>query len=69
MIGALLIFPIFFFRHYIQDGGKWPARMLADLGITEEAMHVRRAGMLPYLTAVGGIVVVALSWWYFWVLT
>ena len=69
VIGALLIIPIFFYRHYIQDGGKWPSRMLADLGITEEAMHVRRAGMLPYLTVLGGIAVVALSWWYFWVLT
>jgi amino acid transporter len=69
VIGALLIIPIFIYRHYIQDRGKWPARMLADLGITEEAMHVRRAGMLPYLTVAGGIVVVALSWWYFWVLT
>jgi amino acid transporter len=66
VIGAALIIPIFIFRHYIQDHGKWPAKMLADLGITEDAMQVRKAGMLPYITAAGGILVAALSWWYFW---
>ena len=66
VIGALLIIPIFIFRHYIQDHGKWPAKMLTDLGITEEMMHVRKAGMLPYVTIAGGILVVAASWWFFW---
>ena len=66
IIGAALIIPIFIFRHYIQDHGKWPAKMLTDLGITEEMMHVRKAGALPYLTIAGGALVVAASWWYFW---
>jgi hypothetical protein len=66
VIGAALIIPIFIFRHYIQDGGKWPAKMLTDLGITEEMMHVRKAGVLPYLTAAGGIATAALGWWIFW---
>ena len=38
-----------------------PAKMLTDLGITEEMMHVRKAGMLPYVTIAGGILVVAAS--------
>ena len=33
-------------------------------------MHVRKAGMLPYLTvAARRLVVAAASWWYFWVVT
>jgi amino acid transporter len=66
LIGAALIIPIFIFRHYIQDHGKWPAKMLADLGITEDAMAIRKAGVLPYLTVLGGVLVVFASWWYFW---
>ncbi len=66
IIGAALIIPIFIFRHYIQDHGKWPSKMLTDLGITEEMMHVRKAGMLPYVTIAAGALVVAASWWYFW---
>ena len=67
IIAAALIIPIFIHRHYIQDGGKWPGKMLADLGVTEEVMHIRKAGLLPYATALGGILVALLGWWYFWV--
>ena len=28
--------------------------MLTDLGITEEMMHVRKAGALPYVTVAAG---------------
>ena len=28
-----LILPVFVYRHYIQDGGKFPKEALADLGI------------------------------------
>jgi amino acid transporter len=66
VIGAALIIPIFIFRHYIQDGGKWPAKMLADLGITADAMAIRKAGMLPYLTILGGIAAMALGYYIFW---
>ncbi|TGR94386.1 amino acid permease, partial [Mesorhizobium sp. M2E.F.Ca.ET.209.01.1.1] len=33
LITAALIIPVFCFRHYIQDGGKFPEHMLADLGM------------------------------------
>jgi len=66
LIGAALIIPIFIFRHYIQDGGKWPAKMLADLGITADAMAVRKAGMLPYLTVLGGVAMMLLGYYIFW---
>ena len=66
LIGALLIIPIFIYRHYIQDKGKFPSKMLADLHVSLEALEVRKAGVLPYLTALGGVLVVAVAWWYYW---
>jgi amino acid transporter len=59
---AALIFPVFAFRHYVQDGGKFPARMLADLGVKDEhGLGEKRAGILPYLTLAGGIAVVLIA--------
>ena len=49
-----------------QDGGKFPSKMLADLGVTAEAIQIRKAGVLPYMTAAGGALVVFASWYYFW---
>lgn len=59
---AALIIPVFWFRHYIQDKGKFPDRMLADLGI-KDAGHLgeKKAGMLPYLTLAAGVAVVLIS--------
>jgi amino acid transporter len=66
LIFAALIVPVFWFRHYVQDGGKFPTRMLEDLGITgSNQLGERRAGNLPYLALLGGIVVVLLSAWIF----
>ncbi|WP_395023350.1 APC family permease [Dongia sp.] len=63
---AALIFPVFAFRHYVQDGGKFPARMLADLGVKDEhGLGEKRAGVLPYVTLAGGIAVVLISNWIF----
>jgi amino acid transporter len=59
---AALIFPVFAFRHYVQDGGKFPARMLEDLGVTDaQGLGEKRAGMLPYVTLVGGLAVVLIT--------
>ncbi len=63
---AALIIPVFWFRHYVQDGGKFPKRMLEDLGIKEEGnLGERKAGMLPYVTLAAGIAVVLISNWVF----
>ncbi len=62
---AALIIPVFCYRHYIQDGGKFPAHMLDDLGIRQEDLRERKAGMLPYLTLIAGLVVVLISNWIF----
>ena len=50
LIAAALIIPVFWFRHYVQDGGKFPPHMLDDLGLKQSDLAVRKAGMLPYLT-------------------
>jgi amino acid transporter len=63
---AALIIPVFWFRHYVQDGGKFPARMLEDLGVGEtHSLGEKKAGMLPYVTLAGGIAVVLIANWVF----
>jgi len=65
VIAAALIIPVFWYRHYVQDGGKFPPHMLDDLGLKDSDLAVRKAGMLPYLTLAGGIAVVLISNWIF----
>ena len=62
---AALIFPVFYYRHYIQDGGKFPKGALAELGLKEGDMGEKKAGMLPYIALAGGAVVVLLANWFF----
>ena len=62
---AALIIPVFLFRHYVQDKGVFPAHMLTDLGLTQSDIGRRKAGMLPYLTLIAGLIVVLASNWYF----
>jgi amino acid transporter len=65
LIAAALIIPVFWFRHYVQDGGRFPAAMLDDLGVEAGTMGERRAGILPYLTLLAGVAVVLLANWIF----
>ena len=65
VIAAALIIPVFCYRHYVQDGGKFPPHMLADLGLKEGDLAVRKAGMLPYLTLAAGVAVVLIANWIF----
>jgi amino acid transporter len=65
LVFAALIIPVFYFRHYVQDGGKFPAEALADLGITNGELGERKAGLLPYAALVAGAVVVLVANWYF----
>ena len=62
---AALIIPVFWFRHYMQDGGKFPKETYDDLGLTEGDLGTRKAGMLPYLTLLAGAVVVLVANWFF----
>jgi hypothetical protein len=56
---------VFCFRHYIQDKGKFPEHMLADLGMAGADLSVKKAGMLPYLTLIAGVVVMLIANWVF----
>jgi len=64
LIAAALIIPVFWFRHYLQDGGRFPDRMMEDLGIRDgNNLGERKAGMLPYLVLVIGILVMLIAKW------
>jgi amino acid transporter len=65
LVFAALIFPVFWFRHYIQDGGKFPKEAYDDLGLPYGELGERKAGMLPYLTLIAGALVVLIANWYF----
>ncbi|MEX5689147.1 APC family permease [Pseudomonas silesiensis] len=54
---ALLILPVFCYRHYVQDRGRFPEAMLNDLYIQADAGR-KRAGWLPYATLIAGVLVV-----------
>lgn len=61
LIAAALIIPVFWYRHYVQDGGKFPARMLEDLALKEGDLGQKKAGILPYVVLIAGIAVVLIS--------
>ena len=65
LVFAALIVPVFMYRHYVQDGGNFPAGALDDLGLKDGDMGERRAGMLPYLALLAGAAVVLWSNWFF----
>jgi len=50
LIAITLIVPVFVFRHYVQDKGKFPDAMLLDMDLLPDAERPRRAGVLPYLS-------------------
>ncbi len=65
LIFAALIIPVFWCRHYVQDGGKFPRQAYIDLGLKEGELGERKAGMLPYLALMAGAVVVLWANWFF----
>jgi amino acid transporter len=56
-----LIVPVFAWRHYVVDKGRFPEAMTEDLHLISEAGVRTRASILPYLTIAAGIVVVVIS--------
>ncbi|MCA3562372.1 MAG: APC family permease [Aestuariivirga sp.] len=65
LVFAALIIPVFVFRHYVQDGGKFPKEALDDLGIVGSGLGERKAGVLPYLTLAAGAAVALWANWFF----
>lgn len=58
---ALMIIPVFLFRHYVQDRGVFPDQD----GSGGQFSTVRRAGILPYLALGAGIGIMLLCNWFF----
>jgi amino acid transporter len=56
-----LVIPVFGFRHYVRDGGRFPPGMLHDLGIPDGSLGERKAGPWPYLALAGGVGIVAVA--------
>jgi amino acid transporter len=65
LVFAAFIFPVFWYRHYVQDGGKFPKEAYEDMGLAYGDLGERKAGMLPYLTLVLGAAVVLWANWFF----
>ena len=65
LVAMLVVVPVFVWRHYLVDKGRFPPDMLADLHVDERDLDNRRAGMLPYLTLAAGVLVVIVSNWFF----
>ena len=65
LVFAAFIFPVFWFRHYVVDGGKFPKEAYDDLGLPYGELGQRKAGMLPYLALVAGAAVVLWANWFF----
>jgi len=55
LLVAALVLPVFAWRHYVVDCGRFPAHMLADLQIEDLATAPRRAGWKPYAALAGGV--------------
>ncbi|HJR23468.1 MAG TPA: APC family permease, partial [Dongiaceae bacterium] len=65
LAAAALIIPVFAFRHYVQDKGQFPARMLDDLGLKAGDLGQKKAGVLPYVVLAAGLAVVLIANWFF----
>jgi hypothetical protein len=50
LIAITFIVPVFVFRHYVQDKGRFPDAMLEDMDLRPDAERRQRAGVLPYLS-------------------
>ncbi|MBO9096828.1 MULTISPECIES: APC family permease [unclassified Rhizobium] len=57
-IFAALILPVFAYRHFVRDGGKFPEGAMEDLGLVGQDLGVKKAGILPYVALAAGLAVV-----------
>ena len=62
IVFSALIVPVFIWRHYVTDKGRFPDAMLDDMDLSNASIK-RRAGFLPYAALVLGVVVVFVSHW------
>jgi amino acid transporter len=60
-IFAALILPVFAYRHYVRDGGRFPVGAMEDLGLVGQDLGKRNAGILPYLALAAGLAIVLIA--------
>lgn len=60
-IFAALILPVFAYRHYVRDGGKFPVGAMEDLGLIGQDLGKKNAGILPYLALLAGLAIVLIA--------
>ncbi|MBA3909521.1 MAG: amino acid permease [Rhodobacter sp.] len=65
LVFAAFIFPVFWYRHYVQDSGKFPKEAYEDLGLPHGELGEKKAGILPYLALILGAGVVLWANWFF----
>jgi len=56
LLAAAMVLPVFAWRHFVADRGRFPAAMLSDLQIESLSDAPRRAGWKPYAALAGRIV-------------
>lgn len=62
LLFAVLVIPIFIYRHYIQDKGVFPKTMSQDmLAVSNGQQSGKGAGLWPYLTLVLGVLTVYIT--------
>lgn len=61
LIFAILIIPVFLIRHYIQDNGHFPDSLINHVDSYSERNVKNRAGILPYIALIIGIVIVIVA--------
>jgi hypothetical protein len=66
VVAIALIIAVFIYRHFIQDKGRFPATMLADLSPDGRSLGEPKAGLLPYATLGVGVLAAALGYVIFW---
>lgn len=57
LIFASLIIPVFLFRHYVQDKGRFPDAMAEDMELADGKV-AKKAGVWPFVAIAAGIAVV-----------
>jgi amino acid transporter len=62
LIVAVLIIPVFAYRHYYIDGGQFPKQTFEDIAGIDETQVRTQAGILPYAALALGVAVVTIGY-------
>lgn len=60
-VWAMVIIPVFLYRHYVVDKGVFPSHIYKDLQCNQGKTPKKNADVLPYITIIGGVGVFILS--------